>query len=111
MATEVEDTLVPSHTSGSGVYGVDSTLIEGDKASKPPVHDAKEEILRLPVKDFKLRWGKNTNWKYIVILRAGHRKVAIHPLRNQHSLLGREKKHSYVVQSAINDCSIDYIGF
>lgn len=101
MAAEVQDALAPSSTSDSGF---DTASVEGDKASRSPVHDANEEILRLYVKGFGLRWRKHTDWEYIVILRAGRRKVAI-------QLQGPEEEHSYVVRSASYDISTDHIGF
>ena len=111
MAAGVKDTLAPSSISGSGVYGLNTAWVEGNKASKSPVHDTKEEILRLRVKGSNLRRGKNTGWENIVILRARHRKVAIHLLSNQRSQLGRKKQHWYVVRSASHAISTDHIGF
>ena len=110
MAAEVGDTLVPSDTSGSGVFGADTASVEGDNTSKSAVDDTKEEILRLRVMGFRLgrnKYTKYTTWQNVVILRAGHRKVAI---RDQHSLLGRDEEDSCVIRSAPNDISTDQIG-
>ena len=110
MATEVGDTWAPSDTSGSGVFGADSASVDGDNASKSAVNDAEEEILRLRVRGFRLGREKYTTWQKVVILRAGHRKVAIRLLSDKHSLLGRDKEHSYVIRSAAHDISTDHIG-
>ena len=118
-AVEAEDTPVSSISgstratsiSGSGVYGVGTAWVKGDKASKSPVHDAKKDILQFTVKGFNLRKGKNTDWEDIVILRAGHRKVEIHLSSISHSLPGLEKTSLYVVRSASHHIRTDHIGF
>ena len=110
MATEVGDTLAPSDTSGSGVFGADTFSVDGDNASKSAVNDTEEEILRLRVKGFRFRREQYTTWQNVVILRAAHRRVAIHLLSEQHSPLGWDKEHSYVIRSAPNDISTDQIG-
>ena len=87
---EVEDTLAPSSVSGSGVYGVDSAWVEGNKAPESAIHYANEEILRVSIKSFIFdRRRRNFKGK-VVILRVDQRKVA---LRLLHILSGWNEKH------------------
>ena len=111
MPTQVEDTLESSGISGSGLYAADSTWVKGDKISESPVHDDNEEILRLSVAGFNFSRSRRRDWEEdIVILRAGHRKVAIHLLDIEHNLPDRGEGRSYVVQSSFHDFSTDHIG-
>ena len=100
MATEVEDTLVPSGTSGSDVYGVDTAWVEENKVPESAIHDANEEILRVSIKSFIFDRRRHDFKGNIVILRVDQCKVA---LRLLHILPGCNEKHPYVVQSAFND--------
>ena len=115
MAAEVGDTFVSWDTSGSGVFGADTTSVYGHNASKstvskPTVLNTEEEVLRLRVKGLRLGREKLDWWQDVVISRARHRKVAIHLLSKQQASLGRDKEHSYVVRSASHDISTDHIG-
>ncbi len=111
MATEVEDTLKPSGTSGSGLYGIDSASVKSDKASESLIHDANEEILlRLSVRGFYFSWSRDNGFEDIVILRAGHRKVAIRLLDVKASPSDQRSGRSYVFQLSSRNCSINYIG-
>ena len=108
MATEVEDTPAPWSTKGSRVYGLDTPWVEGNKASGYAIEYANKEILRVSIKGFVLNRRRRDFKGKLAILRVDQRTVA---LQLFHSLLGWNKTHLYVVQSAFNDFSTNYIGF
>ena len=110
MATEREDTLKPSGTSGSGFHGVDTATVKAEKAPKSLIHDNKEEILRLSVKGFNFSRSSGHDWEDVMISRAGHRKVAIQLLDVRGRPPDREKEPRYVVRKSFHNCSINYIG-
>ncbi len=130
MATQVEDTLEPSGTSGSGLYGVDTASAKEDKASESLIcdddkeilrlsiqeasesfiYDKDEEILRLSIQGFNFKGLRHNGWEKILVLRAGHRKVAIQLLDIKENPPDRKKGRSYVVQSSFHDFSTNYIG-
>ena len=110
MAAEVGNTQESSGVSGSGLYGVDTASVKEDKASESLIRDNDEEILRLSIQGFNSRRLRHNGWEKIVILRAGHRKVAIQLLDIIGSLLDRKKERSYVTQSSFHNFSTNYIG-
>ena len=56
--SSISGSTPPSSISGSEVFGVGTAWVKGEKASKSPGHDAKEEIMRVTVKGFDLRRGE-----------------------------------------------------
>ena len=102
----VEHTLRPSDTSDSGLYGVDTASVKGDKAFESLIRDDDKEILRLSIRGFNLsrsrRFFDEPSWEKIVILPAGHRTVVIQLLDNLDSPSKRGDGGLYVIQSSFH---------